>query len=133
MMWVDSTLEDSQCHTNITRVAATSSPSPNTRWPTGLNTTTHCVGAATSSVAVSINDNPNHAWFPQEFDQRHLTQGPQAAPLPAGSHAHVRALVRGLPAKPAACGRNDAERGFGWRQLPWPACCLTRECYSLVW
>ena len=28
--------------------------------------------------------------------------------------------------------RNAVEPCRGWRQLPWPACCLTKECYPLA-
>ena len=41
----------------------------------------------------------------------HPAAGDQAIAFPAGDHAGMRALVRGLSAEPAAVGRND---GLTW-------------------
>src|SRR5674476_1592271 len=60
------------------------------------------------SVAISVNDNPARARFSYKFDQQRLAQGAHSAPLSAGSDAHVRALVRGLPAESAPRRGNDA-------------------------
>ena len=56
----------------------------------------------TSSVAVSINDNPLPAFFPQKLGQPHLAQGPPTLALPAGRNANLRALIRGLFVEPSA-------------------------------
>jgi len=43
-----------------------------------------------------------------EADERRVMQGAQATALSAGSHADVRALVRGVSVEPAAHRGNDA-------------------------